>query len=189
MLLFSHLVESDSVQPHGLQHARLSCPSPSPRVCLNSCPLSQWCHPTISLSCPLLLPSIFASIRVYSNELAICIRGQTIGASASASALLHEYSLLISFRIGWFDLLAVQGLSSVFSSTTVQKHQFFNAQPSLGFTNTSVSKNLPAMQETPVQFLSQEDPLEKGKATHSSILAWRIPRTIKFMWSQRVGHH
>ena len=141
-----------------------------------------------TLSCPLLLLSIVTSIRVYSNELAICIRGQTIRASASASVHLYEYSWLISFRIGRFDLLAVQGLSSVFSSTTVQKHQFFNAQPSLGFTDSSVSKNLSAMQETPIWFLGQEDPLEKRKATHYSILAWRIPWTVKFMGLQRVRH-
>ena len=99
---------------------------------------------------------------------------------------------MISFRISWFDLLAVQGLSSVFSSTTVQKHQFFNAQPSLGFTDSSVSKNLSAMQETPIRFLGQEDPLEKRKAIHSSILAWRIswreePGGLQSMPLQRVG--
>ena len=63
LLLFSRSVVSDSLQPHGLQHAGLPCPSPTSRVCWNSCPLSQWCHPTIS-SCSLLLllPSIFPGI-------------------------------------------------------------------------------------------------------------------------------
>ena len=74
---FSRSVISNSLRPHGLQHARLPCPSPFPRPCSNSCPLSQWCHPTISSSVVpfslLLLPSIFPSIRVFPNELALCI--------------------------------------------------------------------------------------------------------------------
>ena len=66
---------SNSLQPHGLQHARPLCPSPTLGVCSNSNPLSQWCHPTISSCCPLLLlPSIFHSIRVFSNESILCNR-------------------------------------------------------------------------------------------------------------------
>ena len=73
--MFSRSVMSDSLQPHGLQHARLPCPSLSPGVCADLCPLSRWCHPTISSCCPLLLlPSIFASIRVFSIESALCVR-------------------------------------------------------------------------------------------------------------------
>ena len=64
---FSHSVMSNSLQPHGLQHTRLPCPSPTPRVYLNSCPLSQWCHPIISSSV-FIPPSVFLSIRVFSNE-------------------------------------------------------------------------------------------------------------------------
>ena len=79
VLLFNCQVVFDSSQPQGLQHTRLPCPSPSPRVCPSSCLLNQWCHPTISSSvifCQLLflLPSVFSSIRVFSNELAIRIR-------------------------------------------------------------------------------------------------------------------
>ena len=75
LLLFSHSVVSDSLSPYGLQHARLPCPSLSTRACSNSCPLSWWCHPTISSCHPLLLmPSIFPSIRVFSNELALHVR-------------------------------------------------------------------------------------------------------------------
>ena len=76
LLLFSCSVMSDSLQPHGLQHARLPCPSPSPRVCLNSCPLSQWRYPAIwsSLISFSFCPSIFPSIRVISNESALCLR-------------------------------------------------------------------------------------------------------------------
>ena len=66
---FSRSVVSNCLQPHGLQHTRLPCPSPSPGICSNSCPLSQWCHPTISPSAPLLLlSSVFPRIRVFSNE-------------------------------------------------------------------------------------------------------------------------
>ena len=73
LLLFSHLVVSDSLWPHGLQNARLPCPSLSPRVCSNSCPLSWWCH--LNLYCPLLLlASVFPRIRVFSSDLALCIR-------------------------------------------------------------------------------------------------------------------
>ena len=72
---FSRSVVSDSLWPQGLQHARPPCLSPTPRVYLNSYPLSRWCHPTISSCHPLFLPpSIFPSIRVFSNESALCIR-------------------------------------------------------------------------------------------------------------------
>ena len=92
---------SDSLWPHGLQHARLLCPSLSPRVCLNSCPLSLWC--------PLLLPpSTFPSIRVFSNELALCIRWSNYRSFSFNISASKEYSWLISFRIDWFDLLVVQ---------------------------------------------------------------------------------
>ena len=75
LLLFSHSVESDSLWSHGLQHARIPCPSPTTRACSNSYPWSQCCHPTISSCFPLLLlPSIFPSIRVFSNESFLCIR-------------------------------------------------------------------------------------------------------------------
>ena len=102
---------SDSLQPHGLQHTRPSCPSPTPGVYPNSCPLSQWYHPTISFyHLPLLLPSIFPSIRVFSNESAlhwlIWPKYWSFSFSISPS---NEYSGLISFRIDWFHLLCVQG--------------------------------------------------------------------------------
>ena len=103
-LLFSCSVLS--LQPHGLKHTRHSCPSVSPRVCSNSCPLSWWCHPLI-LRHPLLLTlSIFSSIRIFSSEAALHIRRPKYSSfSISAS---KEYSGLILFRIDWFDLLAVQ---------------------------------------------------------------------------------
>ena len=92
--------------PHGLQHTRLPCPSPTPKGCSNSCPSSQWCH--FILCCPLLLlPSVFPSIRVFSN--ALCIRWPTYWNFSFSISPSSEYSRLISFMIDWFDLLAVQG--------------------------------------------------------------------------------
>ena len=104
---FSCLVMSDSLQPHGLQHARLPCPSLSPRACSNSCPSSWWCHPTI-LSCHplLLLPSIFPSIRGFFNESALCSKWPKYWSFSISPS--NEYSGLISFRMDWFDLLAIQ---------------------------------------------------------------------------------
>ena len=90
--------------PHGLQNTRLPCPPLSPRVCSNSCSLTQWCHPNHLMLCHplLLLPSIFPSIRVFSNELALCFRWpKYCSFSISPSS---EYSGLISFRVVWIDL-------------------------------------------------------------------------------------
>ena len=100
---------------HGLQHVRLSCPSPSPRVCSNLYTLCQWCYPTIlsSVSPLLPLPSIFPSIRVFSNESGLCIRWPKYWSFSISPC--SEYSGLISFRIDWFDLFAVHGtLKSLF---------------------------------------------------------------------------
>ena len=87
------------------------------------------------LCCPLLLlPSIFLSIRVFAYQSALCIRRPNYWSFSFSSVLpTNEYSRLISFRFNWFDLLAVQGLSRVFSSTTIQKHQFFGTQLSLWY--------------------------------------------------------
>ena len=93
---------------HGLQHTRLPCPSLSPGFCSNSRPLSWWCHPTISSCGPLLLPSIFPSIRVSSNELALPFRWPKYWSFNINISPSKRYSGLISFRIYWFYLLAVQ---------------------------------------------------------------------------------
>ena len=108
MLLFSCSVMPDSLWPHGLSHTRLPH-SPLPSwVCSNSCPLSQWCHPTISCCCSLLLlPSIFPSNRVFSNELALCIRWPRYWSFSFSPS--NEHSGCISFRMDRFDLFAVQG--------------------------------------------------------------------------------
>ena len=106
----SRSVVSDSLRPHGLQHARPPCPSPTPRVYPDSCPLSRWCHPTISSSVVLLLLlSIFPSIRVFSNESALCIRWPKYWSFSFNTSPSNEHSGLISFRMDWLDLLAVQG--------------------------------------------------------------------------------
>ena len=100
---------SDSLQPHGLQHARLPCPSLCPRVCSNSYPLSQWCHPIISSSvAPFSSCPIFPNFRVFSNEEALCIRWAKDWSFSFSLSPSNEYSGLIFFRIDWSDLLAVQ---------------------------------------------------------------------------------
>ena len=102
---------SDSLRAHGLQHARLSCPSPTPRACLNSCPLSLVRSSNhLILCCPLLLlPSIFPSIRVFSNESVLHIRWLKYSSFSFSISPSSKYSELISFRIDWLDLFAVQG--------------------------------------------------------------------------------
>ena len=127
---FSYSVVSDSLQPHELQHTRPPCPSPTPGVHSNSCPLSRWCHPTISSSvvplssCPQSCPASgsFLKSQLFTSG------GQSIAVSTSASVLpmnIQDWSAL-----GWTGWISWQskGLSRVFSNTTVQKHQFFSAQ-------------------------------------------------------------
>ena len=129
---FSCSVMYDTLRLHGLQHSRLPCPSPTPRTCSNSCPLSQWCHRIISSFYPfLLLPSIFPSIRVFSKELALRIRWPKYWNFSCSTSPSNGIFGLISLRIYWFDLFGVQGTLKNLSITTVQKHQFFGAQPSL----------------------------------------------------------
>ena len=110
---FGRSVVSNSLQPHELSHIRLPCPPPTPRACSNLCPFSQWCHLTISSCHPLLLPpSIFPSIWVLSNESVLHIRWPKYWSFSFSISPSSEYSGLISFRIDWFDLLAVQGTLS-----------------------------------------------------------------------------
>ena len=102
---------SDSLWPHGLQPARLPCPSPTPGACSDSCPLSSWCHPKHLILCYplLLLPSVFVSIRAFSSESVLCIKWPKYWSFSFSFNPSNEYSGLISFRTDWFDLLAVQG--------------------------------------------------------------------------------
>ena len=129
---FSRLVVSDSLWPHESQHARPPCPSPSPGVHSNSRPLSQWCHPAISSSvvpfssCPQSLP---ASESFPMSQLCAW-GGKSTGVSALASVLqMNTQGWSPLEWNGWISLLS-KGLSRVYSKTTVQKHQFFGAQPS-----------------------------------------------------------
>ena len=130
---FSCSVVSDSLRPLGLQHARLPCPSPTPGAYSNSCPLSLWRHPTISSS---VIPfsshhqSFPASGSFQKNQF-FALGGQSIGISTSASVL--PMNIQDWFPLGWTGWISLlsEGLSRVFSNTTVQKHQFFGAQLSL----------------------------------------------------------
>ena len=123
-------VVSDSLRPHELQHARPPCPSPTPGVYSNSCPLSRWWHPAISSSvvpfssCPQSLP---ASESFLMSQL-FTWGGQSIGVSALASVLPKNTQGWSPLEwTGWISLQS-KGLSRDFSNTTVQKHQFFSAQ-------------------------------------------------------------
>ena len=124
-LLFSLSVMSDSSRPHVLQHARPPCPSPSPEACSNSCPLSRWCHPTIS---PSVVPfsSCFQSFPAsgsFPMSQLSASGGQSIGASASASVLpMNIQDWFPLGLIGWISLQS-NWLSRVFSNTTVQNHE------------------------------------------------------------------
>ena len=108
---FSHSVMSDSLWPHGLQHARPPCPSPSPRVYSNSHPLSRWCRPTISTSAIPFSSSLqsFPASGSFPMNQFFTLGGQSIGVSASAISSYNEYSEFISFKIDCFDLLDIQG--------------------------------------------------------------------------------
>ena len=127
---FSHSVVSDSLRPHESQHARPPCPSPTLGVHPNSCPLSWWCHPTISFS---VIPfssclQFFPTSGSFQMNQLFTSGGQSIGVSSSTSVLpmkTQDWSPLE--WTGWISLQS-KGLSRVFSNTTVQKHQFFSAQ-------------------------------------------------------------
>ena len=123
---------SNSLWPCGLQHARLPCPSPTNSWSLLKLMTVESVMPFnhLILGHPLLLlPSILPSIRVFSNESVLCIRWPKDWSFSFSISPSNEYSGLISFRMDWLDLLAAQGLSRVFSSTTVQKYQFFGVNP------------------------------------------------------------
>ena len=100
---------SNSLRLHELQQATLPYPSPSPGACSSTCPLSRWCHPTIILSRPLLLPPSLTIMRVFSSKLVFNIRWPEYWSFSFSINPSNEYSGLLSFRIDWFDLLAVQG--------------------------------------------------------------------------------
>ena len=130
MFQFSHSVISDSSRPHELQQTRPPCPSPTPGIYPNSCPLSWWCYPIISSSVSPFSSCLqsFPASGSFQMSLFFISGGQSIGVSASASVLsmnIQDWSSL-----GWTGWISSQskGLSRVFSNTTVQKHQFFSIQ-------------------------------------------------------------
>ena len=161
MLLFSCPVMSDSLRPHGLQHTPPPCPSPSPGICPSSCSLRWWCHPAVSSSDdpPLLLPSIFP--RTFPISHLFTSNEQNTGASVSASVLPVNIQGLSPLKLTGLISLLSKGLSGIFSSTAVQRHQFFCVLLSLQSLVAQLVKNLPAVQETWVRSLGQEDPWRK----------------------------
>ena len=130
---FTHSVVSNFLQPHGWQHTKLLCPSPTAKTCSNSCPSSRWCHPTISSS---VIPfsfclQSFPATGSFPRSQFFASGGQSIRVSASSSVVpmnIQDWSPL-----KWTSWISLQskGLSRVFSNTTVQQHQFFGAQLSL----------------------------------------------------------
>ena len=133
LIQFSCSVVSNSLRSHELQHSRPPCPSPTPRVYPNSCPLSRWCHPTISSSVVPFsshLQSFPASGSFQMSQL-FASGGQTIG--VSASTLVIPMNIQDWFPLRWTGWISLQskGLSRVFSNTSVQKHQFFSTRLSL----------------------------------------------------------
>ena len=141
---FSHSVMSDSLWPHEPEHVRPPCPSLTPGVYLNSDSitdskdmglggLQELVMPSyhLILCHPLLPPSIFPSIKVFSKESVLCIRWAKFWSFSFSINPSNEYSGLISFRIDKIDFPIVKGVSRILSSTTNWKHQFLSAQPSL----------------------------------------------------------
>ena len=143
--LFSHSLVSDSLHPHGLQHIRLPCPSPSPRACSNSCPSSKWCHPTISSSVVPFSSCLqsFPASGSFLMSWFFASGGQSIAASACWRSV-PPMSVQDWFPLGLTGLISLlsKRLPRIFSSTTIQKHRFFGAQPPLWPTLTSVFDTL-----------------------------------------------
>ena len=139
---FSCSVMSDSLRPHEPQHSRPPCPSPTPGVHSNSCPSSWWCDPSISFSVIhplLLLPPIPPSISVFSNESTLCMRQPKYWSFSFSISPSNEHPGLISFRMDWLYVLAVQGTLKILlqqhsSKASVLWHSpFFTVQPSHPF--------------------------------------------------------
>ena len=140
---FSRSFMSNSLRPHESQHTRPPCPSPTPRVYANSCPSSWWCHPAISSCRPLLLlPPIPPSIRAFSNESTLRMRWPKYWSFSFSISPSNEHPGLISFRMDWLDLLAVQGtLKSLLQyhsskKSIFQSSAFFTIQLSHPYTTT-----------------------------------------------------
>ena len=129
---FSRSVVSDSLRSHESQHTRPPCPSPTPGIHSDSCHrVHDAIQPSHPLSSPLLLPPIPPSIRVFSNQSTLHMRWPKYWSFSFSISPPKEHPGLISFRMDWLDLLAVQGTLKSLLNTTVQKHQFFGTQLSL----------------------------------------------------------
>ena len=128
LLLFSHPVVPGSLQPHGLQHTRPPCPSLSPGVCRSSCSLHQWCQPA---SDTVFCPQSFSAWGTFPMSHLFVSDAQNTVTSASASVLPVNIQGWSPFRLTGLISLLSKGLSGVFSSTTVWRHQFFGILPSL----------------------------------------------------------
>ena len=172
LLLFSHSVMSNFLGRHGLQHARLLCPSPSPRAYSHSCLFSRWCHPTISSSVSFssCLQSFPAS-ESFPMSWLFASGGQRIGASASVLPMNIQ---------GWFPLgltglisLLSKRLSRVFSNSPIQKHQFFGAQPSL-WPNSHIYTQLLKRSSRLLYSLDYTKPVSKTMS---------VPFNTLFRWS------
>ena len=164
---------SDSFQPHGLQHTRLPCPSLSPKVCSNSCPLGWWCHPTVSSSVTVFssCPQSFPASESFPTSQLFTWGGQSIGASASASVLPMNIQGWFPLGLtGWISLLSKGGASG--KELTCQTGDLRD----MGF--------IPRWERSP----------EEEMAAHSNILAWKVPWTeepggLQSMGLQKVGHN
>ena len=130
---------SDSLQPHRLQHTRLPCPSPTPRTCSSSCPLSQWCQPTISSSVAPFspCPQSFLASGSFPVSQFFCIKWPKYWSFSLSISPSNEYSGLISFGMDWFDLLAVQGIKHhSWKASILQGSAFFMVQRSHPYMTT-----------------------------------------------------
>ena len=188
---------SYSLRPHGLQHARLLCPSPIPRAYTNLCPSSRWCHPTISSSVISFFSRLQSSPASGSFQMSQLFSsgGQSIGVSASSSVLLmntQDWS-----PIGWTDWISLpsKGLSRVFSNTTVQKHQFFGAQLSLWSNSHPYMTTGKAIALTRRTFIDLLGPSEKSqsyfevKRLHLQLDFGQFIKNVKNTWSNRSISH
>ena len=202
--LLSHQARSNTSWPHGLQHAWLPCPSPSPRVCPSSCSLNQWQYPTISFSVSLFAFCFNLSHHQgFSNELAVRIRWPKHWSFSFSIGPSKEYSGLISFKIDWFDLLAFQGTLKSLLQHHSSKESISCSVLSLLYCPALIIHTW--VRERPLPWLYgpllarwclcflTHCHLEKAMATHSSALAWRIPWTeepggLQSMGSLRVRH-
>ena len=175
---------SDSLQLHGLQYAKPSCPSPTSRVCSNSCPSSWWCHPIISSS---VVPfssclQYFPASRSFQMSQFFTSDGQSIGASASASV----FPMIIQdwFPLGWTSWITLlsKGLSRVFCNTTAQKHQFFVSSFLYGATLTSTHDHWTIIALTRQTFVSKVLSLLFNML--SSLVMAFLPRSTRLLTSR-----